>query len=82
MIYGVYAMRDAKTGFMSPTVDANDETAIRSFRHAVAASDGILRTYAQDFSIYRLGSFDTDSGALTRESVPVWLADATTGGAS
>lgn len=71
MIYGVYSMRDSKTGFMSVTLDQNDDAAARNFSHAVVTSDGILRTHAEDFSLYRLGSFDTDSGVLSPEPVPV-----------
>lgn len=77
MIYGLYSMRDAKTGFMSITLDQNDDSAARNFSHAVNTSDGILRTHAEDFSLYRLGAFDTDSGSITVESVPVHILSGT-----
>lgn len=77
MIYGVYSMRDSKTGFMSVTLDQNDDAAARNFSHAVLTSDGILRTHAEDFSLYRLGSFDTDSGLLSPETVPVHVLSGT-----
>ena len=31
MKYPIYSIRDAKTGFMSPTVDMNDPAAVRNF---------------------------------------------------
>lgn len=71
MTYGVYAMRDTKTGFLSPTLEANDEAACRNFVHAVWNSDGILHSFCSDFDLFRLGQFDTDSGSITPNPVPV-----------
>lgn len=68
MKYGVYSMFDAKTGFLTPTVDINDDSAIRNFAHSIANSEGILYSFSQDFQLYRLGEFDTDTGALTQAS--------------
>ena len=31
MIFGIYAIKDAKSSFMPCTVDSNDSTAIRNF---------------------------------------------------
>lgn len=64
MIYGVYSIRDVKTGFMSPTIDQNDDSASRNFYHAVVNSDGILYTFASDFSLYHIANFDTDTGIM------------------
>lgn len=64
MIYGVYSIRDAKTGFMSPVIEVNDAAAARNFFHSVSTSEGILFTYASDFSLYLIGKFDSDSGVL------------------
>lgn len=75
MMYGIYSIRDVKTGFMSPTIDVNDDSAARNFFHAVSTSDGILFTYASDFALYKLGNFDSDSGAITEAPVPVLVAE-------
>lgn len=75
MIYNLYSMHDDKTGFMAPTMDMNDESAIRNFNHAVVTSDGILYTHASDFALYRIGSFDTDHGVLDLCVPIVRLAD-------
>lgn len=64
MLYGVYAMRDVKTGFMTPSIDVSDESAVRNFTHAVCHSDGVLRSFAQDFSLYKIGEFDSDTAEL------------------
>lgn len=76
MIYGVYAIRDVKTGFMTPTIESNDAAAIRNFSHAVVNSDSILFSFAPDFALYRIASFDSDSAAIVPETVPVHLYDA------
>lgn len=76
MIVNVYAMRDVKTGFLTPSFDSNDETAIRNFSHAVINSDSIIFSFAQDFSLYRIGSYDSDTGILSPEPLPVHLYEA------
>lgn len=64
MIYGVYSIFDTKTGFMTPTIEVNDDSAIRNFSHAVVNSDGILYSFSQDFQLYRIGDFNSDTAAL------------------
>lgn len=75
MIYGVYAIKDSKTTFMPPTVDYNDATAIRNFSHACNQSDSLMRSHCQDFTLYRIGSFDDESGALDMSVPPAFLTD-------
>lgn len=64
MIHGVYCVRDVKTGFMTPTIDMNDQSAARNFIHAVRNADGILRSFSQDFDLYHIADFDSESGTL------------------
>lgn len=75
MMY-VYAIRDARSGFLQPTFELNDAIAVRNFHHACMNSDSILFSHAADFSLYRLGSYDSDSGRITPEDVPVFISDA------
>lgn len=76
MIYGVYAMRDVKVGFLTPTFDVNDESAKRNFSFAVLNSDSVLSSFANDFSFYKLGEYDSESGLLRPLSLPLYLFDA------
>lgn len=76
MTFGVYAIRDVKTGFMSPHVEESDPVAIRNFEHAVQSSDGILMSHAADFSFYRLGSFDSATGLITADTMPTLIMEA------
>lgn len=75
MMY-VYAIRDARTGFLQPTFEVNDAVATRNFHHACMNSDSILFSHASDFALYRLASYDPDSGRLEPETVPVFICDA------
>lgn len=65
MIYGVYSIHDAKTGFLNITLDQSDESAIRGFEHACLNTDSLFFTHPADYALHRLGSFDTDTGSLT-----------------
>ena len=67
MEYNIYAVRDEKTGFLSPTLDASDAQAMRNFEHAVQTSAGLLNSHKKDFSLYRIGRYDTDHATLTAE---------------
>ncbi len=76
MIYGLYSIRDAKTAFMPLTVDVNDASACRNFEHAVRQPESLLYSHPADYALYRVGSFDTDSGVVTSFPVPIQLLDA------
>nr|CAI9750268.1 DNA binding protein [Microvirus sp.] len=76
MIYGVYAIKDAKTSFMPCNVDFNDASAIRNFEHAVLVPDSLMRSHAADYTLYRLGSYNTETGIIVSEADPQQIADA------
>lgn len=76
MISGIYAIKDAKSTFMPCTVDVNDATAVRNFEHAVRLKDSILSSHPNDFALFRVGSFDNETGIVTAPIVPEFLCDA------
>lgn len=76
MKFGVYAIRDVKVGFQSISVQPNDAVAIRGFESTVINSDSVLFTHAEDFSLFKLGEFDVDSGRLIPLDLPLQLVDA------
>lgn len=57
MIYPVYSYKDELIGFGMPEVNINDNVAIRDFREKMKKN-----THAGDYSIFRIGSYDTDTG--------------------
>lgn len=75
MKYGLYSMRDAKTGFMTPAMDVNDAAAIRNFYHTIQNSEGILFTFAQDFSFYHIADYDSETGQVVPLVPIVQIAD-------
>lgn len=75
MKFNVYAIRDVHTGFLSPTFEINDAVAMRNFSHAVQQSESVLFTHASDYSLFRVGSFDSDTGRLMPEELPVLVCE-------
>lgn len=65
MKYPIYSIRDVHTGFMTPTVDQNDASAMRNFAHAVMNSASLMNSHPKDYSLYKIGEFDAETGAIT-----------------
>lgn len=72
MIYGLYAMRDTKVGFLAPQVDANDKSACRQFKLALATAKGesLMGFCPEDFDLYKIGEFDSEKGTVSPLTVP------------
>lgn len=64
MILGVFSVRDVHTGFLPVTCEHNDESAKRNFRHACRNVDSLFFSHAKDYDLYKVGTFNTDTGAL------------------
>lgn len=65
MILNVYAIHDDLSGFMTPVVDQNDAIAMRNFRMACDVSKtSVMSWRPSDFSLYRLGTFNSETGSL------------------
>lgn len=73
MKFNVYSIRDSKTGFLSPTFEVNDAVAMRNFEHAVVNSDSVLFSHARDFDLYKIGTFDSDTGKILSLELPINL---------
>lgn len=79
MILGIYSIRDSLSGFMTPVVEQNDAIALRNFAMACQQYPGssgasLMRWKPDDFSFFKLGEFDTDSGIITPFSAPEFVA--------
>lgn len=74
MKYGVYSIRDARTGFLPPTVDINDSSAMRNFAHACMQKESLLFSHIEDYALYKIGDFFTDSGTIS-EQLPELILD-------
>lgn len=75
MKYAVYSIRDVHTGFMSPTIEQNDACAMRNFRHAVMNSATLMSSHPKDYSLYKVGEFDSETGRIV-DCLPELITDA------
>ena len=64
MLYSVYCIRDKYTGFMSPAVDMNDDSAKRNFAYAINNNPGVMNFAPSDYDFYRVATFDSKTGDL------------------
>ncbi len=64
MIYSIYAIHDKHAGYGSLTLSDNDAVAMRNFQNAINIQDSIFSTSPSDFSLVRLGSYDTKNGII------------------
>lgn len=75
MTFGLYSIKDAKTGFMTPVLEQGDPAALRNFSAAVNQPDSLMRQYPNDFSLFKVANFDTDEG-IDPVQHPILIADA------
>ena len=74
MIYGMYAIRDTKTGFLPPQCDLNDNSAIRNFEHACTDKNSLMYTHGSDYELYKIAEYDTESGNIIECKPNMFLA--------
>ena len=72
----VYAIRDNKMGsFGVPVLIENDSVAVRQFGDIISnGGDNVMSKHPSDFTLYRLGDFDSTSGKFENVECPVALA--------
>lgn len=67
MNWNVYAVKDELSGeFFEPIYAENDVLATRDFKYKVNTIDQ-WKYNSSDFSLFKLGSFDTKTGVYTSE---------------
>lgn len=64
MKYPMFSMRDEKVGFGQPMVHMSEEVARRDFAYKINQPDSMMGFAPKDFSLYRVGEFDTDSAKI------------------
>lgn len=70
-----YVIRDQRTCYLTPSFDYNDQSAIRNFEHAVLQKDSLFNSHAEDYSLYRVGQYDNETGRIYPEESPVLILD-------
>lgn len=70
----MYAIRDAKSErYNDPVVCENDAVAQRAFIGSMLVKDSVVATNPEDFAIFRLGTWDDESGGMQLEAFPVMV---------
>lgn len=65
MELGVYSVLDVKGAEFGPVyLSANDRLAERSLLESMRGASSLLSRYPEDFLLYRIGGFDSTTGAL------------------
>ncbi len=70
MKVNVYSMRDKLSGYLQPTFEQSDDIAIRNFSFAINKKDTLLFAAAKHFDLYKLGTFDTETGIIEKLDNP------------
>lgn len=73
MKFGIYVIRDAKTTFMTPTVDQTVESAVRNFSVAINHGTSLLNAVPQDFDLFQIGIYDVESGIIEAFTAPKFI---------
>jgi len=74
MRHGLYAIRDkCAAAFLPPFSLPMDAMAVREFARAANMDDHKFGTNAEDFSLYKLGHYEDDSGVIAPFPEPQFL---------
>lgn len=60
-------IKDELTGFQNVIGERSEETAIRSFCQAINNPEAIMYANREDFSLWKLGEYDSDTGVIVPE---------------
>lgn len=66
MIFGLYAVKDSKTGFGAVMMQPDDDSCIRLFEHECYQLSSLWNSHHEDFMLFKVGYFDTDNGYISR----------------
>ena len=65
----LFAMRDTKVNTFGKLFPfQNDEEAVRAFSKAVSGGDQLMTEWPEDYTLFRVGTFDDDIGEITPEA--------------
>lgn len=77
MTFGMYSIRDALVGYMTPVLESNDAIAMRNFAMALSRppeSDSLMSWRPADYDLFLVARFDSETGAVAPVTPPVLVA--------
>lgn len=75
MLTSMYSIKDDLIGYGVPFATDNDAVAMRYFNQAVIQPNSIYSLNKSQFNLYRIGTFDTESGRF-EPSDPCYVCSA------
>lgn len=72
MILELYSLRDRAQGYTTPIPFANKDVADRWFKE-MRAENITVKLSPEDFELYSMGTFDTETGKIESEVVKVYV---------
>lgn len=71
----LYCIRDQKIGsFADPFPSPTPEVALRSLKTAVETGNSDVAKYPEDFDLYEIGAFDSETGTILAYPQPKHLS--------
>lgn len=64
MKYVIVSVQDVLTGFLGVSPAQSEKIAMRDFARAVKDKSSLLFSNPQDYRLYKVGEFDSESGKL------------------
>lgn len=64
MVKNMYSILDVNVGYGMPLMQDNDAVAMRNFENACSDKSSVFATHSSDFSLWCIGTFDSDTGVL------------------
>lgn len=77
MKYPVYSYRDQLVGFGAPILEISDQTAMRGFSMQMNNPNDLKNFSPKDFDLYKIGIFDSETGYVEAEKIPVLICSGT-----
>lgn len=78
MKHNMYAIEDkVARAFNQPFLAPNDETAIRNIRDSAAQGDTGFHQHPEDYRLYSLGVYSSETGVIEAELQPVMICNVT-----
>ena len=66
--HGLYSVNDIKAeNYLAPFVSLNNQTAVRYFSTAVMDKQHDFHIHSEDYSLWKIGTFDTETTIITQE---------------
>ena len=64
MILKIFTIKDKKSNFGQLFTEQNQLVALRNFNELCNSKDTMINKYPEDYSLYEIGEYDTETGEV------------------